>query len=272
MEVKKILQLNDNYYLAYIADVCHTNLSDEHRKYMRSRGISDRVIDEFSIGTFQSDIIFENVPVEFLQSKRILFRNKGKLWSEFNDRIIFPIRHYNGSYVGISGRILNSDDEERAKYYNSSYAKASVLYGMDKAKRPALVKNAIIIVEGNLDVMSAFQAGVDNVVALCGTAISKKHLGLILPYCSRVALCMDNDEAGRAARGRAIKIMEPYTSGGLLDVGIINLPDGVKDLNDVLVKNGAASLESLLSQVEYTNNRVEIHRDYSWDEWASGIC
>ena len=226
-----------NNYLRDIVDICHANLSDQHRDYMLARGLSGGTIDDYMIGTFPSEIIRKRIPLDFLRSKKILFKNKnGKFWSEFDNRVIIPIFDHCGEAVGITGRIIQ--DIDRAKYYNSDYSKSTVLFGLHNAKKHILESNSVVVVEGNLDVLAASEAGVKNVVAVCGTAFTVHHVHLLLRYCDQFTLAFDRDQAGDAVRVRSLAMMDYYVSTGLASVKQLQLPDGVKDIGQLVQELG----------------------------------
>jgi DNA primase catalytic core len=232
-------------YIETIVDICHANLSAQHRQYMLGRGFSMVSIDDFQMGTFFQEAILDKVPLEVLTEKKIIFKNKnGKYWSEFDQRIIIPIVDHFGECVGITGRVVV--DSDRVKYCNSNYTKSSVLFGLDKAKRDILANNTALVVEGNLDVMASFESGFKNTVAVCGTAMSEQHVHLLLRYCDRIVLGFDNDKAGAAARGRSLEMMGYYASHNLLSVSLLEMPDGVKDINELMCTAGKEECRAFL--------------------------
>ena len=221
-------------YMNLIVDLCHMNISKNHMKYMLSRGFTEKTINDFKIGTFCPELIRAKVPMSFLEEHKIMFRNKhGGFWSEFDGRIIIPVNSYLGDPIAITGRIL--DGGKRAKYYNSVYQKSNVLFGLDRAKRGIVKRNAAIVVEGNLDVVAANECGVDNVVAVCGSAMTDRHVHLLLRYCDRGFLCFDNDEAGVMATARALTVMKFFSDTGILTVDRVHMPSGIKDVNDLML-------------------------------------
>ena len=250
-------------YFESIADICHSNLSPQHKQYMLGRGFGDGTIADFKVGSFFSEAIRSKVPISFLEEKKILFKNKnGKYWSEFDKRVIIPIVDQSGECVGITGRVIEECD--RAKYCNSNYSKSSVLFGLDKAKRDMLVNNLALVVEGNLDVMSAYESGFKNTVAICGTAMSEKHVHLLLRYCDRVVIGLDNDKAGRDAMARSSRIFEYYAGSKLLRVSALKLPDGFKDINELMSKVGSVECGKILSTAMPAEESESDHR-HDWE-------
>lgn len=251
-------------YLSKIVDICRANLSAQHKQYMLGRGFSASTIEDFQVGTFSMDVVRQKVPLEYLSEKKIMFRNKnGKYWSEFDNRVIIPIFDHNGTVVGITGRVIGESD--RAKYCNSGYNKGGVLFGLDKAKRDILVNNAVVIVEGNLDVMAAFESGVRNVVAICGTAMTERHVHLLLRYCNRFILSLDNDKAGEAARLRSLEMLNYYVEHDLVEVAALQMPDGVKDINELTNRVGTEDCRRLLiNSIPAPQPKPKIETTWEW--------
>ena len=144
-------------------------------------------------------------------------------YDRFRNRITFPIANAHGQVVGVSARTLASNPTE-AKYINTPetmlYRKSAVLYGLDKAKGEIRKQNIAVVVEGNLDVVSSHQAGVANVVAASGTALTREQAELLKRYTSNVAFCFDADPAGESATLRGL--VTALSLG--LNVSLITLP------------------------------------------------
>ncbi|HUT21820.1 MAG TPA: DNA primase [Candidatus Bipolaricaulota bacterium] len=187
------------------------------RKYLEKRGLSAETIMDFKIG-FAPDS-WDKL-LNFLKSKNyteseiglaglITRKNQGSGWYDrFRNRVIFPIADVHGAIIGLGGRIMEA--EGGAKYLNSPqtpiYDKSSVVYGMDKAKQEIKQVDQAIFVEGYMDVISSHQAGVKNVVATSGTALTPGHLKMVKRYTNNVAFCFDQDEAGQRAAARSVDI------------------------------------------------------------------
>jgi len=121
---------------------------------------------------------------------------------------MFPIADYHGNIIAFTGRTMKSD--EMAKYINSPstliYNKSEVIYGLSKAKQFIKEKDAVVIVEGNMDVISSSQAGVKNVVAVSGTALTSEQVRILKRYTNNIIFCFDADSAGITAVNRGIEI------------------------------------------------------------------
>ena len=156
-------------------------------------------------------------------------------YDRFRSRIIFPIFDISGQVVGFAGRIFGKEDDHQGKYINTPqtliYDKSKILYGLDKAKIEIRNKNLCILVEGNLDVIMSYQAGVKNVIACSGTALTENHLKIIKRYTDNIAFCFDEDEAGNLATLRAIELSFKLW----FNISIIRVPE--KDPADLIKKN-----------------------------------
>lgn len=153
----------------------------------------------------------------------------------FRGRMMVPLMDHAGQVVGFTGRILE-DDPKAPKYLNTPatliYDKSRHVFGLSQAKEAIRKADAVVIVEGNLDVVSSHQAGIKNVVATAGTALTEGHLKALSRLTMNVKLAFDGDAAGLAATERAIPIAQAVG----VELSIVNLPKNVKD-PDELVKN-----------------------------------
>jgi DNA primase len=170
---------------------------------------------------------------------------QGRIYSRFRGRLMFPINNDYGEVVAFSGRVLQSESSG-AKYVNSPetplFTKGRVLFGLDKTKRDLIEKNAAIVCEGQLDLITAFEAGVRNVIAPQGTAFTSDQARLLKRYVETVFLCFDSDIAGKKAADRSLPAL---FSQGLL-VRIVSLPQG--DDPDSLIRREGP--EAFLERVE----------------------
>lgn len=131
-----------------------------------------------------------------------------RMHDRFRHRIMFPIEDHQGEMIGFGGRTLRAED---AKYVNSPegplYHKSSVLYGLSLAKESIRTSRRVILVEGYFDVIACFKAGIQNVVAVSGTALTEQHAKLLRRYAEHAVLCLDQDRAGRDAATRAFHVL-----------------------------------------------------------------
>ena len=237
----------------------------EAKKYLLSRGISEDSIKKWRLG--YSPDTWEGL-TEFLVSRgykreevikvglAIQKEPIGEMMSEdlrdaydrFRGRIIFPIFDLNSQIIGFGGRVFKEKDKaEIAKYVNTPntllYDKSRVLYGLDKAKVEIRKKDNCILVEGYTDVIMSHQAGVQNVVATSGTALTHYQLKILKRYSENLILGFDMDVAGDSATKRGIDLAQ----GQGFNIKVIRLSDG-KDAADIISKNPKEWQNSLLNE------------------------
>jgi DNA primase len=179
-------------------------------------------------------------------------------YDRFRDRIVFPICDYSEKVLGYSARVAPGGDESQAKYVNSPetevYHKSKALYGIDKAKGEIKQKDFVLLVEGNMDVIAASQAGIKNVVAVSGTALTPTQLDTLKRYTKNIKMLFDMDSAGEAATKKSIKLCLEKN----ISVQIVELPFG-KDAADVAKNNPEKLLESIekaKSAMEYLYDKA----------------
>ena len=207
-------------------------LGEKALLYLRNRGITDKSIRTFSLG--YSPNSWEGV-YRFLKKKQyddallekaglVLPGNRG-MYDRFRGRLMFTLRDHKGNIVGFSGRVLDPAIKE-AKYINTSetpvYSKSNVLYGLDVTHDAIVKAGEAILMEGEIDVISSFQVGISNVVAIKGSALTEGHVHLLKRYAERVVFALDADMAGDKAARRGIDVAE----GVGLDMRVAIMPIG----------------------------------------------
>jgi len=187
-------------------------------KYAKSRGLTDKTISLWRLGYAPDEwrALLEALTVEGFKIEELLSAGlikeadgkKGTYYDRFRNRLMFPIRDSAGRVVAFTGRALATDD--LAKYLNSPetelYHKSEILFGMDSAKDTIRVRKFTMLVEGQVDVILAHQAGFENAVALSGTALSEKHLSLMKRFSENLMLVLDSDKAGLTATARSAQL------------------------------------------------------------------
>ncbi|HSX57979.1 MAG TPA: DNA primase [Candidatus Saccharimonadales bacterium] len=186
-------------------------------EYLKNRGLNEKTIDDWQLGfapdswdtTFKFLIKKKFEPKDITASGIALPSTGRGAYDRFRKRIMFPIRNIAGSTVAFSGRIFG---EGEPKYLNSPdnllFNKSNNLFGIDKAKIEIKRENQAVLVEGNLDVISSHQAGVTNVVAPLGTALTEKQVDLMRRFASELVVSFDQDSAGYAASLRVVELAE----------------------------------------------------------------
>lgn len=227
----------------------------ECRSYLKQRGLTSATIQKYGMGfaknswtSLKDHMLAEGYHENELVEASLLGRSeKGRTYDFFMNRAVFPFIDLTGHIIGFGGRALSSDDKR--KYLNShdtiGYNKNKFLFSMNFAKNSCVKTKEIILCEGNLDVISLNQAGFENAVASCGTALTPEQARLISNYADKVIICYDSDEAGQKATKRAIPIL---TQAGLKP-SVIKVT-GAKDPDEFIQKYGAVSFQNLLSHAD----------------------
>ncbi len=243
----EILDLSAKYYNFVLnSDKSNQKTVVSVREYLKNRGLSDEAISRWQIGYSLNN--YDDL-LKFLKSRNftdseillagISFKSdKGEYFNRFRDRIMFPINNINGQPIAFTARINPdiADNKSLGKYINSPqtdiYDKSRVLFALDKAKVSVREKDEIILVEGQMDAISVFEAGFKNVSAVSGTALTPYQLNLIKRYTKNIVLAFDSDAAGEAATDRGIS--EALKMG--FNLKIVSLKDG-KDPDDIIRSN-----------------------------------
>ena len=237
-----------------------TRLGEPGKAYFTSRAISAETIAEFKLGfaphawdKLSTAFLKRGVKQELLLSDGLAAerQNGGGIYDRFRNRIIIPIADERGRVVGFGGRVL---DDSTPKYLNTPetvlFNKRRILFGLDRANRAIKQAGYAIVVEGYMDAISVFSAGVKNVVASLGTAFTAEHCKLLLRYAPAIYFCYDSDDAGQKATIRALSIVQ----GTGATVRVIVVPDG-KDPDEYIRKHGAEAFQQLVKKalplVEY---------------------
>ncbi len=212
--------------------------------YILGRGVSKESIKLFKIG-FSPDT-WRNLQAFLIRKKHyspedlektglIIKSESGKYYDRFRGRLIFPLKDHRGNICGFSGRILTQEAKE-AKYVNTPetplYHKSDLLYGLFEAKEAIKEKDQIILVEGELDVISSYQVGVKNVVAIKGSALTESQVKLLERLTKNIVFALDQDAAGDQASRRGIEIADKAE----MDINVVELKKG-KDPDELAQKN-----------------------------------
>lgn len=215
--------------------------------YFRDRGISDETIDLFELGYAPNE---EAVTADFLLKKGFhqqsliksgILSLKGEIAIDpFKARIIFPINNHLGKTVGFGGRAIQ--ENHQPKYLNSPenelFHKGSLLYNFDLAKNEIRKKSEVIVLEGYMDVITAYQAGFKNTVATLGTALSETQAKLLKRYTETIIICFDADNAGIQASYQAALILQKIGA----DIRIARVPNQ-SDPDQYILENGAEKFQ-----------------------------
>ncbi|MAF24700.1 DNA primase [bacterium] len=222
------------------------------RKYLKSRHVDQAMIEEFQLGWAPD--AWENL-LKFLNDRKfktediflaglLVKKDRGTgFYDRFRDRLMFPIHDAHNRVIGFGGRTMKSQ-EEGAKYINTPqsfvYDKSSVLYNLHRAKTAAKEAKQIVLVEGYMDVIAAWQAGTKNVVSVSGTALTPDQIKLIKRFTNTAVLAFDTDAAGQTAARRGIDL----ALSADLSLKVIFLPSG-KDPDDLIQTDKSAWLKAV---------------------------
>ncbi len=236
-------------------DFFKKNLNQEAFDYFFNRGLKKETIEEFDLGFASSsgDQLFRHLvavgfsPPEIEKAGLALRTERGTYWDRFRQRLMFPICNNFGKAVGFTGRVLR-DEVDQAKYVNSPetaiFNKSKLLYGFYQSKNFIREKKEVVLVEGQMDFLMAYQDGVKNSVAVSGTALTLDHLKTLKRLADKLIIGFDNDEAGQLAVERAIDL----AAASDFMVSVVRLADS-KDLADA-VKESPGSACGLIGQAQ----------------------
>ena len=201
--------------------------------YFKERGFLDSTLDKFHLGycpggwdTFTKEALKKGYKEDFLLKLGLIKKSdSGKLYDAYRGRVIFPIHNTTGKTIGFGGRVLKKD-EKTAKYINSPeneiYHKSDTLYDIYLAKRAIRQKDNVYLVEGYTDVISMFEAGIENVVASSGTSLTNEQVKILGTQTRNITVLYDGDRAGIKASLRGIDMLLEKN----LNVKVCLLPDG----------------------------------------------
>lgn len=205
------------------------------------RGLSKQIVQDFKIGYAPDSV---NALTQFLSKKGFTKQELSKSGlvnrfggDLFRGRMMISLMDTTGKIIGFTGRIISDNIKNAPKYLNTSqtfiYDKSRHVFGLSQAKEAIRNKKFVVIVEGNLDVISSHQVDIKNVVATAGTAITEFHLKAISRLTNDIRLAFDSDSAGIAATERAITLAQ----GIDVDLSIVSLPDPFKDPDEAIKKD-----------------------------------
>ena len=220
-----------------------TKKGSKVKEYLHKRGIKDESIYEWRLG-YAPDV--KDALSRFLKSRGFkeeeiikaglaIRKDEGGIYDRFRSRIIFPVFDLNSQVIGFGGRIFGKEDEV-AKYMNipntSLYDKSKVLYGLNKSKMFIRQEDNCVLVEGYIDAIMSYQAGVKNVVAVSGTALTPFHLRILKRYTNNLTTSFDMDVAGNSATKRGIDLAQKEE----FNIRVVIMPKGL-DPADIILQH-----------------------------------
>lgn len=232
-------------------------------QYLKERVLNQSIIDKFQLGYSPSS--WDSLKL-FLKKKRyeeeeimenglLIKSEKGSYYDRFRGRLMFPLKDSRNNVLGFSGRILDENEKE-AKYINTPetpiYHKRETLFGINLAKEEIKNKQNVFIVEGELDVITPYQHGFSNFVAVKGTALTNEQLMLLKRYTDKITLMMDADPAGIESIKRAIDEAEKFD----FEIRVVTI-DYAKDPDEALKKDPAKFKKSIAKPIPIYDFLIE---------------
>lgn len=248
----QVLDAAAHFYHQFLLEIPGSQIA---RDYLNKRALSPATINEWLIGYSSEQwdlltkyLIKKGFGINDLVASGLTIMRDGAdaktlrgYYDRFRGRIMFPITDAHGSVVGFTGRLIKENAEAGGKYVNSPqtivYDKSKVLFGLSKAKSEIKAKNLAVVVEGQMDVIACHQAGMKNVVAASGTALTPDQVRLLKRYSENLAVAFDADAAGEKAGQRGIDVA--LAEG--INAKVIQLDPAIgKDADEAIKKNPAA--------------------------------
>ena len=232
---RESMYLVSEFAQKYFADILHNNELGKAigYSYFKERGFTKETIEKFKLGyaldeweAFTKAALNEGYKLEFLDKTGLTIVKEAKQFDRFKGRVLFPIHSMSGRVLGFGGRILSAVNKKAAKYLNSPeseiYHKSKILYGIYHAKQAIAKEDNCYLVEGYTDVIQLHQAGVTNVVASSGTALTSDQIRLIHRLTKNITVLFDGDAAGIRASIRGIDLI--LEQG--MNVRVCSFPEG----------------------------------------------
>jgi len=265
-ERQALLKFNQLAAEYFTATLNHPQKGEKAREYLKSRHISEDSLAKYQMGWATKnwqDLITAlggtnpSSLQEMAKAGLIIKKNGGSdkdYFDRFHGRVMFPLKDLYGNIIGFCGRVI---DKGEPKYMNSPetplYVKGKHLFGMDLAKAAIRKENLAILVEGHLDQVRAYQHGIHNVVATCGTALTPDQAGLIKNHSHNVVLVFDSDAAGKKAAQRGF---ETLLEADLI-TKVVQLPDGQDPDSFIHEFGGEAFLKQIQNAKPYFESYID---------------
>ncbi len=244
-----LYEVNNQAARLYNTLLMSTTLGEQARHYLEERGIDADTIKYFNIGLApeEEDFIYQNLSSKFeedvLVNSGLFHYSNRKVFDAFTNRIMFPITNEYGQTIGFSGRKWQENDSAKAKYINTSvtaiFDKSFELWNLDRAKPSITKQREVYLMEGFMDVIAAYKAGITNVVASMGTALTEKHVRRLKSFAKNFVLVYDGDSAGQNAIYKALELI------GEAQVQIVKVPGGL-DPDEYSKTYGLTGLSALM--------------------------
>lgn len=270
---RSLLQLHSKAAELYHHILVNTKIGEPALNYLLERGLTQELIETFQIGfapqkrDFLSQV-FKNEQLDealFEPSGLFVQRDNGTFLDRFYQRIMFPINDPQGNVIAFSGRLLKTADflgDEMPKYLNSPettlFNKRETLFNFDKARKEIRKENTVLLFEGFMDVIAAWQSGVKTGVASMGTSLTNEQIRRLERVAKEVVICYDGDNAGVQATNRAIQLLQENSH---FDLSIVSIPEKL-DPDEYVRKYGAEAFQNLANHGRETvfSFKMNYHR------------
>ncbi|EGO2851967.1 DNA primase [Enterococcus faecalis] len=270
---RSLLQLHSKAAELYHHILVNTKIGEPALNYLLERGLTQELIETFQIGfapqkrDFLSQV-FKNEQLDetlFEPSGLFVQRDNGTFLDRFYQRIMFPINDPQGNVIAFSGRLLKTADfpgDEMPKYLNSPettlFNKRETLFNSDKARKEIRKENTVLLFEGFMDVIAAWQSGVKSGVASMGTSLTNEQIRRLERVAKEVVICYDGDNAGVQATNRAIQLLQENSH---FDLSIVSIPEKL-DPDEYVRKYGAEAFQNLANHGRETvfSFKMNYHR------------
>ena len=263
---RESLHIINDYARDYFAD--NMQNSDEGKKiglsYFVERGFKPEIIEKFQLGYclnksngFTDTALSKGYKLEYLEKVGLTKTKDDRHFDFFRGRVVFPIHSVSGRILGFGARTLQND-KKIAKYFNSPesiiYNKSQILYGLHFAKGDIIKYDECFLCEGYTDVISMYQAGIQNVVSSSGTSLTKEQIRLVKRYTKNITILYDGDAAGIKASFRGIDLI--LQEG--MNVKVVLFPDG-EDPDSYAKASSTSELEAYIK--EHTQDFISFKAD-----------
>lgn len=253
-ERERLLRINELAVVFYRRYLREERDAEPAREYLKRRGVDDGVAEAYRLGfaperwdTLTRYLERQGVALDQAEKLGLVRRREsGGYYDTFRNRLLFVIADPQGRPVGFGGRVL---DDSLPKYINSPespvYRKSEILFGVHLAKPAMRESGRVLVVEGYFDHLALYQAGIRNVVAACGTALTEQHLKLLGRYAGQIDTLFDGDSAGRKATLRTIDLCLSEQ----VPASVVELPQG-DDPDSFVLRNGKEAFAAIVSKAQ----------------------
>ena len=257
----QLIKLHQTAMRLYHHILMNTPAGEPARRYLKKRGLTQELIDQFNLGYAPKEEVLKVVlekeghDYQLLRRSGLFTENRdGSLHDRFFDRVMFPLKDGQGRPVAFSGRLLQKSADS-PKYLNSPetpiFNKRRLIFNFDLAKKAARENGKLLLFEGYMDVISAYGAGVSNGIASMGTSLTDEQLSMIVKTTNQLDICYDGDAPGQNAIERALKLIEASPVANQLRLRVVQLPTG-QDPDEYIQQNGGARFREYLKNTEET--------------------